>query len=148
MSLSLLFTYETHILSWRRNCITIFKKKKVKTLFRSKHEIMWISLMSLLTVIFTPNSNQMEVMFICDSVLCHNINMKFIIQYDLEHSSNEPLFGLLLTQGPALLTLKSFYLKAFSRKHGCDWLMLKHQPITARLSAKSFNKLRTVMNFL
>ena len=41
-------------------------------------------------------------------------------------------------QGPALLTLKSFYLKAFSRKHGCDWLMLKHQPITATLSAKSF----------
>ena len=38
----------------------------------------------------------------------------------------------------ALLTLKSFYLKAFSRKHGCDWLMLKHQPITATLSAKSF----------
>ena len=33
-------------------------------------------------------------------------------------------------QGPALLTLKSFYLKAFSRKYGCDWLMLKHQPIT------------------
>ena len=31
--------------------------------------------------------------------------------------------------------LKSFYLKAFSRKHGCDWLMLKHQPITATLSA-------------
>ena len=41
-------------------------------------------------------------------------------------------------QGPVLLTLKSFYLKAFSRKHGCDWLMLKHQPITATLSAKSF----------
>ena len=40
--------------------------------------------------------------------------------------------------GPALLTLKGFYLKAFSRKHGCDWLMLKHQPITATLSAKSF----------
>ena len=42
------------------------------------------------------------------------------------------------SQGLALLTLKSFYLKAFSRKHGCDWLMLKHQPITATLSAKSF----------
>ena len=41
-------------------------------------------------------------------------------------------------QGPELLTLKSYYLKAFSRKHGCDWLMLKHQPITATLSAKSF----------
>ena len=41
-------------------------------------------------------------------------------------------------QGSALLTLKSFYLKAFNRKHGCDWLMLKHQPITATLSAKSF----------
>ena len=40
--------------------------------------------------------------------------------------------------GPALLTLKSFYLKAFSRKHGCDWLMPKHQPITTTLSAKSF----------
>ena len=44
----------------------------------------------------------------------------------------------LTDQGPALLTLKSFYRKAFSRKHGCDWLMLKHQPITAKLSAKSF----------
>ena len=50
------------------------------------------------------------------------------------------LYGIYLTYrnlGPALLTLKSFYLKAFSRKHGCDWLMLKHQPITATLSAKS-----------
>ena len=44
----------------------------------------------------------------------------------------------LSSQWPALLTLKNFYLKAFSRKHGCDWLMLKHQPITATLSAKSF----------
>ena len=30
--------------------------------------------------------------------------------------------------GPALPTLK-----AFSRKLGCDWLMLKHQPITTKL---------------
>ena len=29
--------------------------------------------------------------------------------------------------------------KAFSRKLGCDWLMLKHQPITAKFSAKSFS---------
>ena len=45
--------------------------------------------------------------------------------------SRDPLAEPIATniQGPALLTLKSFYLKAFSRKHGCDWLMLKHQPI-------------------
>ena len=35
--------------------------------------------------------------------------------------------------GPVLLMLKSF-----SRKLGCDWLMFQHQPITTKLSAKSF----------
>ena len=41
-------------------------------------------------------------------------------------------------QGPASLKLKCLQVKAFGRKFGCDWLMLKHQPITAKLSAKSF----------
>ena len=57
-----------------------------------------------------------------------DIKIVFLVIYSLE----------IIIQGPALLTLNSFYLKAFSRKHGCDWLMLKHQPITATLSAKSF----------
>ena len=34
--------------------------------------------------------------------------------------------------------IKSFYQKAFSRMLGHDWLMLKHQPITTKHSAKSF----------
>ena len=41
-------------------------------------------------------------------------------------------------QRPALLMPKGFKLEAFSRKLGCDWLMLRHQPITAKLFAKSF----------
>ena len=66
--------------------------------------------------------------------------LKFLFHAVHEYRNNlrilaKPSFPEL---GPALLTLKSFYLKAFSRKHGCDWLMLKHQPITATLSAKSF----------
>ena len=36
--------------------------------------------------------------------------------------------------GPPLLTLKSFYLKAFSRKHGCDWLKLLWQNMEAPVS--------------
>ena len=37
---------------------------------------------------------------------------------------------------PGLLTLKGFLTNISSRKLGCDWLMLKHQPITSLLSAK------------
>ena len=41
-------------------------------------------------------------------------------------------------QGLALEILKGFYQKAFSRMLGHDWLMLKHQPIKTKHSAKSF----------
>ena len=41
--------------------------------------------------------------------------------------------------GACVTNTKMFFkLKAFSRKLGCDWLMLKHHQTTAKLSAKSF----------
>ena len=42
--------------------------------------------------------------------------------------------------GPALLMLKVFQLKAFGGMLVCDWLMLKHKPITAKISDKAFSK--------
>ena len=56
----------------------------------------------------------------------------------MKSPGSRPFRGEMLYQGPALLLmLKAFWLKAFSRQCGCDWLMLKHQPITTKHSAKS-----------
>ena len=44
----------------------------------------------------------------------------------------------LVKPGLEVANNKKLLTKAFSRIFGHDWLMLKHQPITTKLSAKSF----------
>ena len=52
--------------------------------------------------------------------------------------TNDQLTACIKWSGAWVNDAKSFQIKVFSRKLGCDWLMFYHQPITAKLFAKSF----------
>ena len=69
------------------------------------------------------------------SKLNHTLwNLSTKVVQDFVHS----VLLVTICQEAALLILKGFQQKAFSRMFGHDWLMLKHQPITMKHSAKSF----------